>query len=133
MDKDSRVVPVTLNLVLTSPTAVPASSAETAMLPYTVFMVSCKPSSSLPVAPVLVATVSRPASTSLKAATDAVPIAAIGAVTYLLITVPTEVTLLPNSVTFVPAFVNAADRADSEFLACVSNFFKSCSVSTISL
>ena len=131
-EMSSSFSPVNPNLVLTSPTAVPASSADTATLPYTFFIEPCSPFNASPVAPVFVVTISSPASTSLNAAIEATPIAAIGAVTFFVSDVPALVALSPTPFIASPAAVRDLLKDALHSFAISSNFFNSFSVSIIS-
>ena len=95
--------PVRPNLVFTSPIAEPAVAKSVGMDVAISFAASCISFNALPLAPVFCVTISAPSSTSLKAARDAAPTAAIGAVTWVEREVPTPVILSPTSFIFCPA------------------------------
>ena len=101
-DAFSNSWPVNPNCVLISPMAFPTSSKEAGILDATFLKLSSRLLAASPVAPVFDITVSRPLSTSLKAAIDRPPIAAIGAVTPLVMAVPTLVILSPALVMVSP-------------------------------
>ena len=77
-------------------------------------------------------TISSPASTSLNAAIEAKPIAAIGAVTFFVSDVPTLVALSPTPFIASPAAVRDLLKDALHSLAVSSSFFNSFSVSIIS-
>ena len=111
-DKSSNASPVTPNRVLTSPIAAPAVEKSVGMLVVRLFRIPCMLSKASPDAPVFVTMVSSPSSTSFHAATDAVPMATIGAVTDLESAAPAPVIFSPIDLDIFcpavsPAFVPA--------------------------
>ena len=99
--------PVKFMRVLISPTALPASSAETGMDPNTFSYTCCKSSRSTAIVPTFLTIISMPLSTSSKAEMDALPSFISGPVTCSLSFSPTSWHLLAISprffVTFPPA------------------------------
>ena len=83
--------------------ALPMSSMSAGTVDAMLSKLFCIASSSSPVAPVFLMIASYPLSTPLNAATDAVPSATIGPVTFCVSCSPTSETLLPNSCSFWPA------------------------------
>ena len=112
-DRSSRSVPVTPNLVLTSPTAEAASSNDVPASSVLVARSVTIPRSSLaasPVAPVFLIMMSIASSTSLYESSAVFPAATIGAVTDFVrfppsscMPSPTDLTLSPNSCIACPA------------------------------
>ena len=96
-DNFFRASPVSPKRVFTSPTAEPAVSKSVGISVASSFTMPFMDSNDLPVAPVFASTISRPESTSPKAASEAAPIAMTGAVTPFVSPSPTPEILPPTS------------------------------------
>ena len=136
-DRSSSACPVRPNRVFTSPMAAPAVAKSVGIRVAMFSMDFCIWSRALPEAPVFATMVSTPASTSLKAFTEAAPTATIGAVTFLVMLLPTPETLSPTSCSLLPTFPSFSltdGSASASFVsfACCSSLFRSCSVWMIS-
>ena len=131
-ERSSSACPVRPKRVLTSPTAAPAVSKSVGISVARSFTIWHISSSSSPVAPVFCATMSRPASTSLKAAMEAAPMATMGAVTCVDRPVPTSDIFPPTSCSLEPVARSVAVIEVSVSRHCRSRFLSSFSVSMIS-
>ena len=131
-ERSSSACPVKPKRVLTSPTAAPAVSKSVGISVARSLTVWFMSSKACPVAPVFCSTISRPESTSLKAAKEAAPTATIGAVTCVVSPSPTSDILPPTSCILLPACFRVAETLVSVFLHCCSRPFNSCSVAMIS-
>ena len=108
LDRESSWLPVAPNLVLIWPTALAASSNDTGSVVARSSTVLCSSFAASPVAPVFLMTVSIASSTSENAATAAVPVAAIGPVTYFVMFSPTLVIFSPVFCSDSPIDSNAS-------------------------
>ena len=93
-----------MNLVLTSPTALPTSSIDEGICPYTDFAIFCNSSNCSPVAPVLETIISIPLSIVSNDAVAAAPTARIGVVTFLVSEAPASLIFPPASCNDLLAF-----------------------------
>ena len=111
-DRSSRACPVSPNRVFTSPIAEPAVSKSVGMEVARFSMISRIPSKASPEAPVFDVMMSRPLSTSLKAAKEATPMAAIGTVRPLVRVEPAfDMVDAIDEVRLSPAFLPAVSPA----------------------
>ena len=132
MDRPFSCSPFTPKRVLTSPTALPASSNDTGISVAICCMMSSMSSSASPVAPVLRISASIPESTSLNAATAATPTATMGAVSFSVTFLPTSVMLSPVSFSLPPTALSFWAETVPKSLYSSVRSFRFCSVSMIS-
>ena len=114
-----------MNLVLTSPTALPTSSIDEGICPYTDFAMFCISSKLSPVAPVFSTMISIPLSIVSKDAVAAAPTARIGVVTFLVNDEPALLILPPASCIALPAFAICCCATLPNDLYCSSKCFSS--------